>query len=53
MEASHNLVPKGTTLVLPADSELFGLLYDSSHYDRASSDHGAATRKVTNKRKKE
>jgi len=53
MEASHNLVPKGTTLVLPADSELFGLLYDSSHYDRASSDHGTATRKVTNKRKKE
>ncbi len=53
MEASHNLVPKGTTLVLPADSELFGLLYDSSHYDRASSDHGTATRKVTNKRRKE
>ncbi len=36
MEASRNLVPKGTTLVLPADSELFGLLYDSNHYDRAS-----------------
>jgi modulator of FtsH protease HflC len=48
MEASRNLVPKGTTLVLPADSELFGLLYDSSHYD-----HAAGTRKVNNKRKKE
>lgn len=32
MEASRNLMPKGTTLVLPADSELFGLLYDSNHY---------------------
>jgi modulator of FtsH protease HflC len=48
MEASHNLVPKGTTLVLPANSELFGLLSDSSHYDRHS-----ATRKVGNKRRKE
>jgi modulator of FtsH protease HflC len=36
MEASKNLVPKGTTLVLPADSELFGLLYDSMHYERDS-----------------
>ena len=52
MEASHNLVPKGTTLVLPADSELFGLLYDSSHYDRAS-DHGAEPAKSANKRRKE
>ena len=34
MQASRNLVPKGTTLMLPADSELFGLLQDSSHYDR-------------------
>ena len=48
MEASHNLVPKGTTLVLPANSELFGLLSDSNHYDRPSS-----TRKVSNKRRKE
>ena len=24
----------GTTMVLPANSELFGLLYDSDHYDR-------------------
>ena len=48
MEASRNLVPKGTTLVLPADSELFGLLYDSNHYE-----HGNAARKVSHKRKKE
>lgn len=48
MEASRNLVPKGTTLVLPADSELFGLLYDSNHYYRA---RGA--RKVTQKKGKE
>ncbi len=34
MQASRNLVPKGTTLMLPADSEIFGLLQDSSHYDR-------------------
>lgn len=53
MEASRNLVPKGTTLVLPADSELFGLLHHSDHYERARSDPGAAARKVTNKRAKE
>jgi membrane protease subunit HflC len=33
MEASRNLVPKGTTLVLPANSELFGLLGDSGHFE--------------------
>ncbi len=47
MEASRNLVPKGTTLVLPADSELFGLLYDSNHYE-----HGAATKRVSQQTKK-
>src|SRR3954467_7523147 len=41
MQASRNLVPKGTTLMLPADSELFGLLQDSSHYD-----HNRANRKT-------
>jgi membrane protease subunit HflC len=34
MEASRNLFHKGTTLVLGADSELFGLLYDSHHFER-------------------
>jgi hypothetical protein len=40
-------------LVLPADSELFGLLHHSDHYDRARSDLASATGKVANKRKKE
>jgi modulator of FtsH protease HflC len=48
MEASRNLVPKSTTLVLPADSELFGLLYDSNHYER-----GATSKKVSQQRRKE
>jgi membrane protease subunit HflC len=51
MQASRNLVPKGTILVLPADSELFGLLHHSDHYDRTRA--GGTTTKVTNKRKKE
>lgn len=34
MEAARAIVHKGTTLILPADSELFGVLYDSSHYNR-------------------
>jgi membrane protease subunit HflC len=48
MQASRNLMPKGTTLMLPAGSELFGLLQDSSHYDR-----GGGVRKTSNKRRKE
>ncbi len=48
MQASRNLVPKGTTLMLPADSELFGLLQDSGHYDR-----GGTNRKASAKRRKE
>jgi membrane protease subunit HflC len=36
LEASRKFVEEGTTLVLPANSELFGLLYDSKHYERAS-----------------
>ena len=52
MQASRNLVPKGTILVLPADSELFGLLHHSDHYERTRSG-GSTTTKVTNKRKKE
>ena len=35
LEASRKFVGAGTTLVLPADSELFGLLYDSNHYQGA------------------
>ena len=32
MEATRKFVGAGTTMVLPADSKLFGLLYDSDHY---------------------
>ena len=32
MEASRNLLPSGTTMVLPANSPLFGLLNDSNYY---------------------
>lgn len=43
MEGSKNLVPKSTTLVLPADSELFGVLYDSNFYNRGdATKRGAA-----------
>jgi modulator of FtsH protease HflC len=33
LEASRAIVRDGTTLVLPADSELFGLLVDSGHFE--------------------
>ncbi len=35
LEATRKFVGTSTTMVLPADSELFGLLYDSDHYARA------------------
>ena len=34
LEASRKFIKEGATLVLPANSELFGLLYDSKHYQR-------------------
>ena len=37
LEATRKFVGAGTTMVLPANSELFGLLYDSDHYRRRSS----------------
>lgn len=42
MEAARSIVHKGTTMVLPADSELFGVLYDSNHYNRAGASESAA-----------
>jgi membrane protease subunit HflC len=39
MAAARAIVHEGTTMVLPADSELFRLLYDSDHY--AHSHEGA------------
>jgi modulator of FtsH protease HflC len=35
LEASRKFVGEGTTLVLPANSQLFGLLYESNHYQGA------------------
>ena len=32
MEASRSVVHKGTTMVLPADSPLFGVLFDSNYF---------------------
>ena len=42
MEATRKIVRAGTTMVLPANSELFGLLYDSRHYDPAGASADAA-----------
>jgi membrane protease subunit HflC len=36
MEASRAFIQKGTTMVLPADSELFGVLFNADYYNRAS-----------------
>ena len=33
MEASRSVVRKGTTMVLPADSPLFGVLFDSNYFN--------------------
>lgn len=41
MEAARTIVHKGTTMVLPADSELFGVLFDSNHYNRKGSSESA------------
>jgi membrane protease subunit HflC len=44
LDASRRFVEEDTTLVLPANSELFGLLYDSNHYqgaDRSASEPSA------------
>ena len=48
MQASRNLLPKGTTLMLPADSELFELLQDSAYFQHG----GQTTRTVTKTRSK-
>jgi hypothetical protein len=41
LEAARKFLQPDTTLVLPANSELFGLLYDSDHYRRAGSESSA------------
>jgi modulator of FtsH protease HflC len=40
MEASRNVVHKGTTMVLPADSALFGLLFDNNYFNNAAAESG-------------
>ena len=47
MEATRKFVGAGTTMVLPADSELFGLLYDSEHYEAGRSAALAGRKEVT------
>jgi membrane protease subunit HflC len=42
MEASRAFVHKGTTMVLPADSELFGVLFDGDYYNHAGAPRSAA-----------
>jgi modulator of FtsH protease HflC len=42
MEASRAFIQKGTTMVLPADSELFGVLFDSDYYNHAAAPRSAA-----------
>jgi membrane protease subunit HflC len=44
MEATRKFVREGTTMVLPANSELFGLLYDSRHYDPTGASADVADR---------
>jgi membrane protease subunit HflC len=41
MEASRTFIQKGTTMVLPADSELFGLLFDSDYYSHPAAPRSA------------
>jgi membrane protease subunit HflC len=42
MEASRAFIQKGTTMVLPADSELFGVLFDSDYFNHAGAPRSAA-----------
>lgn len=42
MEASRAFIQKSTTMVLPADSELFGVLFDSDYYNHAGAPRSAA-----------
>jgi membrane protease subunit HflC len=42
MEASRAFIQKGTTMVLPADSELFGVLFDADYYNHPGAPRRAA-----------
>lgn len=45
MEASRTLARKGTTMVLPADSPLFGPLFDRNYFSGAGAESGVGTEK--------
>jgi len=45
MEASRSLARKSTTMVLPADSPLFGLLFDSEYSNDSTAARGTQARK--------
>ena len=45
MEASRSLARKSTTMVLPADSPLFGLLFDSEYFNGSTAARGTQARK--------
>jgi membrane protease subunit HflC len=50
MEASRSLVGKGTTMVLPADSPLFGVLFDSNYFnENAAEERGGIHREAAHK----
>ena len=42
MDASRAFIQKGTTMILPADSELFGVLFDGDYYNHAGVPRSAA-----------
>jgi hypothetical protein len=44
MESSRSLAGKGTTMVLPADSPLFGVLFDSNYFNGNAAEHNGGIR---------
>jgi modulator of FtsH protease HflC len=50
MESSRSLAGKGTTMVLPADSPLFGVLFDSNYFnEKGAEDNGGNHGKASHK----
>jgi membrane protease subunit HflC len=45
MESSRSLARKGTTMVLPADSPLFGVLFDSSYFNGSAAAYDGGMRR--------
>ena len=44
LESSRSLAGKGTTMVLPADSPLFGVLFDSNYFNGNTAQHNGDIR---------